>query len=138
MRAGVCAQGRATGRISINLLHYCSHFHSLHHQSMCSVRFKIFKSVICQHYEVNTRPQDWCPICHYAFHLAWPHIHHKNLTWPFVVPTGKDFNGVCSSTAEQTCYRTLEKNYRKCVQMRDKKKKGEKNKLQHCEVQRSL
>ena len=26
--------------------------------SMCSVRFKIFKSVICQHYEVNTHSQD--------------------------------------------------------------------------------
>lgn len=39
--------------------------------SMCSVRFKIFKSVICQHYEVNahTHSHAWCPIRHPAFPL---------------------------------------------------------------------
>ncbi len=44
--------------------------------SMCSVRFKIFKSVICQHYEVNTHSQDRCPIRHCAFHSTRPHIYH--------------------------------------------------------------
>lgn len=74
--------------------------------SMCSVRFKILKSVICQHYEVNTHPQDWCPICHFAFHFAWLHIYHKDLTLAFVVLAAEvSAAGVCnSSTAEQTCF----------------------------------
>lgn len=48
--------------------------------SMCSARFKIFKSVICQHYEVNTHSQAWCPNCHHAFHFTRPHMHHTDLT----------------------------------------------------------
>lgn len=91
----VCVGGEG-GRISINLLHYCSHFHSLHHQSMCSLRFKIFKSVICQHYEVNARPRDWCPIRHYAFHL----------TWPPHISQGPDM-AFCSSGWKRLCTRCL-------------------------------
>lgn len=81
--------------------------------SMCSLRFKIFKSVICQHYEVNTHScEDWCPIRHRALHFTWPHIYHQDLTWPFVARAGKDtLASVCNfSTAAQTCCQTQEKN----------------------------
>lgn len=87
--------------------------------SMCSVRFKIFKSVICQHYEVNTHSQAWCPIRHHALHFTWPHIYHDDLTWLFVVPAGKkDFvAGVCDfSSVGLACCWTLEKNYGGCMQ----------------------
>lgn len=64
--------------------------------SMCSARFKIFKSVICQHYEVNTHSQD--PLSYPSPRSLTPHgprIHHRDLTWPFVVRAGKDFCGLC-------------------------------------------
>lgn len=62
-----------------------------------------------------------------------PHIYHKDLTWPFVVLAGKDFApDVCNfSTAEQTCCRTLEKNYGKRVQMK-KKRETERERKTSC------
>lgn len=122
------------GRISINLWHYRRHSTLSITSSMCSVRSKIFKSVICQHYATNTRLQVWCPIRHFAFHFAWPHIHHEDLTWPFVVPAGRDLEAsVCDfSTAEQTCKPDPRE---KLSQMGEIEKNGEKRKgrkLQQC------
>ena len=64
--------------------------------SMCSVRFKIFKSVICQHYEVNTHPQR---LVSYPSACSLLHHHHHHPPRTYITRT---WCGLLSSWLEKT------------------------------------
>lgn len=73
LAANVCVRGRLREKESLLISGITAVISTLFiMSSMCSVRSKIFKSVICQHYAVNTQPRDWCPIRHFAFHFTLP------------------------------------------------------------------
>lgn len=66
--------------------------------SMCSVRFKIFKSVICQHYEVNAHTlTSGVQSVTLLSAFTWPRVHPKILPRPFAAPAGVFVAGICQS-----------------------------------------
>lgn len=99
---------------------------------MCSVRFKIFKSVICQHYEVNThvrttaflsvtepRAPPHPPAC---IKGTW-----RGLLWLWQENTQRPVS-VISQQPYGHAARCLWENSGKCVQLRVKKKKKKREK----------
>lgn len=98
--------------------------------SMCSVRFKIFKSVICQHYEVNTHTlTPGVQSVTLLSPFTWPCVHHKILTRPFVALAVVFVTGVCNSQRRR---KPLNPGAKLKGNMSIWEKKGSKWKQLHC------